>query len=245
MLALTESALLPRWEEGERTGPLGRETLLLATAAPDLRPEELEELTIGQRNAALLEIHARAFGERLEGFVRCPACDEPLEVQLAEEQVRSILASEPTVAEHELAAEGHEVRFRLVTCGDLEAAAGAMDTAQARSVLVERCVVEARRDREPVAAADLPESVVVALAERLATLDPQAEISLAVSCPECEHEWRAAVDAASFLWSRVSLAARRLLEEVHVLATSYGWTEADVLALSRRRRRAYLELALS
>jgi len=240
--ALTENLLLSLWEEGEGTGRLDREALLLATAAPELSGEEL---TVGQRNATLLRVHARTFGERLDGFVRCPACDEALEVSLGVPEVRAILAAEPSLGEHALVHDGYALRFRLVTCADLDDAAGAEDVDEARRVLVERCVLEARREDEPVRAEDLPEDVVVTLADRLARLDPQADISLAVSCPECEHEWRAALDAASFLWSRVSLAARRLLEEVHVLATSYGWTEADVLTLSRRRRRVYLELALS
>jgi len=75
--ALTENLLLSLWEEGEGTGRRGREALLLATAAPELSGEEL---TVGQRNAVLLRVHARTFGERLDGFVRCPACDEALEV---------------------------------------------------------------------------------------------------------------------------------------------------------------------
>jgi hypothetical protein len=243
--ALTEDVLLPLWEEGERAGRLGREALLLSTAAPELDGDELAQLTVGQRNAALLKIHTRAFGERLEGFVRCPACDESLEVALGEAQVRAILATEARAGEHELPLDGFELRFRLITCADLEAAAGSADAAAAQRLLVERCVLEARREGEAIAPRELPEEVVAALADRLAALDPQAEISLAVSCPECGHEWRAALDAASFLWSRVSAAARGLLEEVHILATSYGWTESEVLALSRRRRRAYLELALS
>ena len=242
MDGLTERALLPLWEEGEGAGRPGREALLLATAAPELSGEAL---TVGQRNAVLLEVHARAFGERLDGFVRCPACDEALEVSLGAAEVRAILAAEPSFGEHALVHDGYALRFRLVTCADLDDAAGAEDVDEARRVLVERCVLEARREDEPVRAEDLPEDVVVTLADRLARLDPQADISLAISCPECEHEWRAALDAASFLWSRVSLAARRLLEEVHVLAASYGWTETDVLTLSRRRRRMYLELALS
>jgi hypothetical protein len=245
MVGLTEHALLPLWEEGERAGRLDREALLFATAAPDLAVDELEQLTVGQRNAALLEIHTRTFGERLEGFVRCPACDEPLEVALGEPQVRSILSAKPQLGEHELAFAGFELRFRLITCADLEAAAGAADTTAARRLLVERCVLAVRLGDDAIAAAELPEAVVGALADSLATLDPQAEISLAVSCPECEHAWRVVLDVTTFLWSRVSLAARRLLEEVHVLATSYGWTEPEVLALSRPRRRAYLELALS
>jgi hypothetical protein len=245
LVALTEAALLPLWEEGERAGELGREALLLAAAAPKLAGDDPAELTFGQRNAALLALHARAFGERLDGFVCCPACGEALEVSLGEAEVRALLAAEPTLGEDHLAIDGFELRLRPVTCADLEVASGAADADGARRVLIERCVLAARLGGDVVEPNALPEDVVAALASRLAALDPQAEISLAVSCPECEHVWRADLDAASFLWRRISLAARELLEEVHVLASAYGWTEAEIFALSRRRRRAYLELALS
>jgi hypothetical protein len=242
---LAEHELLPLWEEGESAGRLGRAAALLAAAAPDLGAEELGELTVGERDAALLALHARTFAGRLEGFVRCPVCDEALEVELGETHVRAILDKQPQLGEHELAVEGFELRFRPITCADLEAAARAADADAARRVLVERAVVAATRDGEPVEPAALGEEVVTTLAERLVACDPQAEITLAVTCPECEHAWRAVIDVTAFLWSEVSLAARRVFEEVHILAGSYGWTEAEVLALSRRRRRLYLELAAS
>ena len=37
--------------------------------------------------------------------------------------------------------------------------------------------------------------------------------------------------------------ATRLLGEVHTLARAYHWREAEILAMSSRRRQAYLELA--
>ena len=246
MQGLAEHELLPLWEEGEAGDPFRRAAALLAAAAaPDVAPDALAELTIGERETALLALHVRTFASRLEGFVRCPACDESLEVELGESQLRTILERSPELGEHDLAVGGFELRFRLLTCGDLEAASRAVDAAAARRLLVQRSVLSARRNGEAVAPDALPEDVVAALADRLVACDPQAEIALAVTCPECGHAWRAVIDAATFLWSEVSLAARRLLEEVHVLARSYGWTEAEVLSLSRRRRRLYVELSLS
>ena len=40
----------------------------------------------------------------------------------------------------------------------------------------------------------------------------------------------------------VEMAARRLLPEVHALASSYGWSEKEILALSPARRRSYIAL---
>jgi hypothetical protein len=241
---LTEYELLPLWEEGEPAGPQQRASALLEFAAPELGPAERARLTVGQRDAALLELHVRTFGGRLEGFVHCPECAEPLEIELGREQLRSVLDARPVLGEQELAHGGYGLRFRPVNCADLDVAASARATADARASLVECCVLESRFEGGPVELSELPEEVIAALAERLAECDPQAEIWLALSCPECGHAWRALVDVASFLWAEVSLAARRLLEEVDALARSYGWTEADVLDLGRRRRALYLELAL-
>ena len=36
--------------------------------------------------------------------------------------------------------------------------------------------------------------------------------------------------------------ARRLLLDVHQLASAYGWSEMEILSLSATRRNAYLEM---
>jgi hypothetical protein len=49
-------------------------------------------------------------------------------------------------------------------------------------------------------------------------------------------------DIVSFFWTELSAQAKRLLREVHTLARGYGWREADILAMSARRRQLYLDL---
>jgi hypothetical protein len=234
---LVERELLSLWE-ATAADPLVRADALLAAARPELAAAERDALTVGQRDAALLELHALTFGPRLEGFVRCPECDEPLELELDDEQVRSILDGEPALGEQELSLAGCELRFRPLTCGDLAALAGARGRDEARLALVERCVLESS-----VGPAELPEEVLAALAARLESCDPQAEIGVLVGCLACGTEWRALLDISAFLSAGIDAAAPRLLEEVHVLARSYGWSEGEVLALSRPRRELYLELA--
>jgi hypothetical protein len=109
--------------------------------------------------------------------------------------------------------------------------------------LVQRCVLESRQAEE-VAVTDLPESVVAALVARMAACDPQAEVNLTFTCPECAHEWGALFDIVTFLWAKISAQARRLLGEVHTLARAYGWAEAEILALSPARRHAYLAMVI-
>jgi hypothetical protein len=47
---------------------------------------------------------------------------------------------------------------------------------------------------------------------------------------------------AALLWVEVEAGAIALVQDVHLLAAAYGWSEAEVLGLGPARRRAYLEL---
>jgi hypothetical protein len=90
---------------------------------------------------------------------------------------------------------------------------------------------------------DLPAPVVEAVEQAMAALDPAAELHLSLTCPECGHAWPEYLDPVAFLSVEIEAMARQTLEEVHMLASTYGWSEAEVLALSPWRRRQYLEMA--
>jgi hypothetical protein len=138
---------------------------------------------------------------------------------------------------------GYDVQFRLPNSQDLLAVAGSGDVAAARRLLLERCLVAARRGDEDKSGAELPAGVVEAINQRMAQADPQADVRLALACPSCGHQWQAPFDIASFFWSELNVWAERTLYQVHSLARAYGWREADILALSPWRRQYYLNLA--
>ncbi|WP_413811709.1 hypothetical protein [Streptomyces sp. OE57] len=119
--------------------------------------------------------------------------------------------------------------------------------ARARRALLARCIVSVHRSGRPMTAdrlpaAELPEPVQRRLAEAAERADPAADVTLNVACPECGEATRAELDIASYLWAELDHWARDLLLDVHLLATAYGWSEPQILALSPLRRRYYLEL---
>lgn len=135
--------------------------------------------------------------------------------------------------------DGWDVEFRLPGFADLTAAARAADP---RTALLARCLVSAVRDGAAVGAGDLPVPVQRRIAEAVEAADPGADVTLNIACPECGAATRAELDIASYLWTELDTWARDLLLDVHLLATSYGWSEPEILALSPLRRRYYLEL---
>lgn len=242
MRALTPERLLDVWDRGQEHGPTVRALALLSAADPEAAWEDLGALPLGERDRCLLAVREQTLGPRLEVVAHCPACGEPLDVALDAREL-SAGAEAPRPRPDRVSRDGLELRFRPANSHDLLAAERCPGVAEARRLLAGRCLLEARRDERPLAAADLSEEDVQALAAGLAEADPGAELLLELRCPACNHDWDELLDVAAFLWAEVDVHARRLLREIHVLARAYGWREADVLALSPRRRRFYLEMS--
>jgi hypothetical protein len=136
----------------------------------------------------------------------------------------------------------YQLRLRPPDSTDIAAIAAEPAVERKRQLLFERCLIEARRGGEEAPAGKLPPEALNAVAERLAEADPQADIQLDVACSCCGERWKSAFDIAAFFWSEIDAWACRILREVHTLASAYGWSERDILALTPARRQFYLEM---
>jgi hypothetical protein len=233
------SELLTAWERGLGCMPAARALILLATG--DDSEAEIAALTIGERDGRLLELRRWAFGADVTGAAECPSCGLELELPFTIDQLRAAPADMP--AEDVFEADGYRVRFRVPRGVDVLEAAATGSLTEAERVLLDRCVPAVERDGTEVAVSELPAPVLDRLQAELAVRDPQADIELALVCPECDHRCSALFDIGQFMWTEVDQWARRLLVDVATLAAAFGWTEAEVLRLGPARREAYLELA--
>lgn len=246
MGALSARDLLLVWEQAERSSPPERALVLLAAVCPELSDDARAALPLGRRDARLLSLYEETFGPELELATPCPRCGETLEIQVRIDDLgigRAEAASLPEEgAPVEIEDNGLRLLCRPLNGADLAAAAGCADAAAARRLLAGRCVLAASRHGVDVEPSALSAAEMEVLSRALATLDPWAEILLDLDCPDCGHRWQSLLDAADCLWREIDAAARRLLREVHALARAYHWREADILAMSARRRRRYLEI---
>jgi hypothetical protein len=240
MRPLSANAILQVWEWGQDKHPVDRALALLGLACPDLAPEQLQVLTVGQRNSRLLSLRENTLGPTLKGFAECPQCGTALEFSV---DVAALLQPEPVAQAHSLQMGDISLRFRPLNSLDLAAIIGLVDVSAARLRLIERCLLEAAQGGRALAAAELPESVLSALVDALAECDPQAEMRFQLTCAACGNRWSALFDIVSFFWTELNARAERLMAEVHTLARAYGWREADILEMSEARRHTYLELA--
>lgn len=241
MRALSASELLEVWERGLVQGPVERALALWEAASPETPRRALSALSIGRRDAALLTLREWTFGPRLTGLATCPHCGQRLELTFNIDDVRVNPAAEPE-EDVTIMLAGYELQLRPPNSLDIAAIVNEHEIDEQRKMLFERCLLAARHQGKSATAAELPPDVVDAVVERMAGMDPQADVELNVSCPSCGQQWRAVFDIVSFFWSEIDAWARRLLLEIHLLASAYGWQERDILALSPWRRQYYLEM---
>jgi hypothetical protein len=230
MRTLSNSEVLSLWEKGRRLHSLDRGLLALSVAGT-LPDENVADWPVGRRNRVLFEMHCLCFGSSLLGWTACPECGEKVEFDV---DAQSLVPHDSPQAQETIAV--GDCWFRLPTSRDLAQCVNASDAHAAAISLAQRCRVSGT---EPTA---WTEELLDNIGEEFIAVDPMAETRIALLCPQCSHQWEDSLDIAQFVWWEVESRARRLLWEVHMLASAYGWSERETIALSAERRALYLEM---
>ena len=243
MQAPTAAALLNVWENGLRQGPIDRALGLLEAVYPEQSVEALAQLSIGERDARLLQVRQVFFGPRITSTTLCPRCSERLEW---ESDVADLCVKEGNTSTADLCveAETYRLTFRLPNSRDLLALSSERHgNNERRKHLLERCLLEAYSSRgESLRIEQLPETALQAMVREMESADPQSNLQVSLTCPACGHHWEGLFDIVSFLWAEINNWAQRTLQTVHLLARAYGWREGDILAMGPTRRQIYLDM---
>jgi hypothetical protein len=231
MHSLSGERILTAWERGQASREPWRALALLAVAMPEREMTELAALPLAERNATLLRLHAMTFGPRVEGFAICAECGEQLEFAMdAEDMVRTLRAAEPeTWVEAD-----RQMGMRPANSNDLAASMETASDEDARALLLAKTL--------GMEGTDLVRAMRTDWVDRFDRINASAEIRCVLPCAHCGARAALDFDVAGFVWREIQVAARRLLAEIHRLASAYGWSEKAVVRMSAARRAAYLEM---
>ncbi|OUL31941.1 phage baseplate protein [Nostoc sp. RF31YmG] len=244
MRPFTASDVITVWELGQRLHPLERAILLLSFAYPHQSQQQLAMLSVGQRDRRLLLLRQITMGSQLNSVTTCPNCGDRLEFAL---NISDIYINESLGSSYEnktVQIAAFECQFRLPNSHDLAILTAAQTIEEAYRSLIERCVLQISQAGTPVSWEALPSEIIEQLAQHIGDCDPQAEVLLDLDCPNCQHRWQAIFDIVAFFWAELDALARRLLQEVHVLAKAYSWHEAEILSMTATRRQFYLDMVM-
>lgn len=208
-------------------------TRVLAQCAEPAEAASWWSRSVGDRTAALLQLVALTEQrDKIPLTARCGAssCGEPFEFELS---LRS-LANQPgdnTPLRVQFSGE-RTVTLRRPTGTDLLRLRDARPTSRSEAlrVMLDSVVMDG----------DVNVGDEDVLSASLAEADPLVDFTVSCRCPVCDTPTEVAVDLEALALQRLVSRQRSLLREVHHLASRYGWTESEVLAVPPARRARYL-----
>ena len=192
----------------------------------------VRSLTLAQRDWLLLLLHQRSFGHDIVGDVRCPSCHDVTGIRF---HARDVVPTPPAPAPVTVALpSGRSVVIRPLTAGDHEyfASLGPLDADAQRNAAASRVV------EPPLPDLSVEDQQVLANAIEDGLPDP---VHLDVTCEACGTKLTAPFDPGRFLLAELRAHSRALIDDVHLIAMSYHWSENDILTLPLKRRLAYLD----
>ena len=231
-LTVLESAAASRTLPGRVTGALKAVLSQVGGVEPD--DETVGRLCVADRQVLVRQLAAWLGADGVWLTVPCSQCGNEFDFFVEQSTLPVKEAGDAfPFASVELASERHSVRvvrLRVPDGTDQEAVAGLCDDEAVR-VLAKRCVVSDDFNAEDLDAEDLE-----AIDAALEAVAPEATQHVLGECPECGHTNQVPIDPYFCLRGD----GDELLSEIHILASAYHWSEGQILALPRHRRRRYL-----
>lgn len=199
-------------------------TAVLAAALAELggepaTPGAVRDLAVGDRQFLARQLSVHLGHDPVWLTAVCRECGESFDFQVRQADLPVKEAGEGFPC-----ARVGGLRLRVPTGADQEEIAGLPDERAVRA-LFERCRLEG--DGDPAAAEAALEAVA-----------PEVSLAALAGCPACGAGNEVAVDP----YLGLPRDGDELFEEVHRLASSYHWSQAEILSLPRARRQRYLRL---
>lgn len=240
MKRIAESDLLAAWERGIDRPLIEKNLHFLTVVYPEMSPSELWSMPIGDRDARLLNLRERLFGSTLRNAGVCPECNLKIEWEVA----LNILKLQPIQTDNLFQPilvkfNGGQVTFRRLNSLDLLDLSTYSDREKGINTLIRKCIIQSDID---ISTEQIPKNLKDSIIQKMEEADPQADIRMEVSCPDCFHQWSMTFDILEYLWVEINDWARRMIRDIGLLARYFGWSEKEILELSGFRRQLYLNM---
>lgn len=216
-------------------------------------------LLVADRQYLILKLREITFGDRIQAVIRCPwpDCGQKVDVDFSTHDIPVINSDEKgPVYSMKLSEEAawndsqgkpyRNIRFRLPNGGDQEIVSPIVihNEAKALSMLLERCI----QAIGPVATPGKKEinrfspRARMEIEKKMQSVAPKIELTMEANCPECARGFAIPFDLQEFFFGELESSRELLHREIHYLAYNYHWSEREILAMPREKRRKYIEI---
>ncbi len=211
------------------------DALIVSDYEGGLRQGEVVNLTPWDREQLLAAVYMRTYGVRIESTIKCHQCAENFDMDFELDRLLESLrpgsydALGVTGEANGIYRLGDGITFRLPT-GEDECAVIGLTPEEAKAVLLERCVQSDSKSDELSKYSDIVQNTMEALS-------PLVALELDAQCPECGHDQSVYFDLQHYLLTTIQAERKRLMQEIHALASNYGWSLSEILGLPRSQRK--------
>jgi hypothetical protein len=196
-------------------------------------PGRAADLAVPDRDRLLAALYRAEFGPRIDATLRCAGCEQPFDLDFSLVDLERSVSGSAAGVEREPGgtfrlADGR--RFRLPRGTD-ERVAAAAPADRAELELLRRCLIEGSAGDD-----------VATLSEAMRSVGPVLDLDVAATCPECGVDQLVRFDLQHYVLRRILDEGRQRAHEIHRIALAYRWSLAEILGLTRARRRIYVAL---
>jgi hypothetical protein len=230
----------------------------LGTISP-VSAEHMRRLLVADRQYLLLKLREVTFGDQVQATLLCPwkDCGEKVDIDfsLRDIPVRESQEEGPTYTmdlSPEAACTGEQgeayraITFRLPNGEDQEVVSPLVpdDEARAFTMLLARCVQRVGPWEQPGEALirRLSPLAQQEIERRMGAVAPMVELTMEARCPDCGRAFAAPFDLEECFFGELRTSRDLLYREVHYLAYHYHWSEQEIMAMPRDKRRCYIEV---
>lgn len=251
-----EEARIPEWM---RHGHAAALTMILSRCIRRLGsirpvpPAVVRQLLVADRQYLLIKLRDMTFGDRVQATIRCPRtdCGSKIDIDfflgdvpITESQdkgpIYQMELSRDAARDENNEHTDRAVVFRLPTGEDQEliaplAAVADTDAEAAFELLLTRCIQQRGSRRFSPRALEEIE-------EQMSAVAPKVELTIDGQCRDCGHDFAVPFDLPDFYFRELQRNQALLHREVHYLAYHYHWSEREIMAMPRGKRRRYIEV---
>jgi ssDNA-binding Zn-finger/Zn-ribbon topoisomerase 1 len=216
-----------------------RSLLLVSLSHPAYDFSQIAVMPIGERDAHLFAIREKWFGTIFINTANCPKCKQKMEWEMTVDDVK-VLPNPANQMDNSLEYDGNLIKFRLPNSNDIMEVMALEEGISKEDVLLSKCI---EPESLPVPFQEMPLALKNALLQKMEACDPQSDVTLAISCPECGHKLGHELRHHEVTCGpSIDDWATNMVQDVYLLAKNFGWSENDILEMGSFRRSLYINM---
>jgi hypothetical protein len=235
--------VLALWGDSARATPHQRLAALLGACGHP--PDAIANDTLGERNRRLMLLHDSLIGRPIEARVDCPTCHTANIFAIPVAEMLALPRTGSTKAAAVVRHGPRDLQFRLPTMADIGilARSDGGSGLKLRHAVLARCLLhEPAMPPNDATIAALDDGMIAAVEAAFDAADPLANIMVESACSDCGAAVAASVDIAQFVAADIDSFVAGLLRDIDMIASGYGWSEREIMALPARRRADYVAM---